>query len=142
MQGQTLPSDSPERPPYAAAMFRHMVVQRLIFALGVVCLVLGAVGMVVPMMPATIFLIGAAWCFARTSPRFEKWLLTNRYLGPSVVRWQQTGAIPLMVKAFSLMSFVGSFGAAWYVGTPVPVLWGLGLFFAGLAAFIVTRPSH
>ncbi len=123
-------------------MFRHLVVQRMIFALGVVCVVLGAIGMVVPMMPATVFLIGAAWCFARTSPRFERWLLTNRYLGPSVVRWQQTGAIPLVVKAFSLMSFVGSFGAVWYVGAPVAVLWGLGLFFVGLAAFIVTRPSE
>ncbi len=123
-------------------MFRQLVMQRLVFGVGVVCLVLGAIGMVVPMMPATIFLIGAAWCFARTSPRFEAWLLANRYLGPSVVRWQQTGAIPLVVKAFSLMSFVGSWTAAWYVGSPIAVLWGLGLFFAGLAAFIVTRPSE
>lgn len=141
VESQTLSPDPTERPPFAAAMFRQLVVQRMIFAVGVVCLVLGAIGMVVPMMPATVFLIGAAWCFARTSPRFEAWLLANRYLGPSVVRWQQTGAIPLVVKAFSLMSFAGSFGAAWYVGTPVPVLWALGVFFAALAAFIVTRPS-
>ncbi|WP_245263399.1 YbaN family protein [Azorhizobium doebereinerae] len=137
-----MPPDLPPRPPYAAAMFRQVVMQRVLFSCGVFFLTLGAIGMVVPMMPGTVFLIGAAWCFARSSPRFEAWLLNHRYLGPTVRRWQETGAIPLVAKAFALMSFIGSWTGAWYFGAPIYVLWGLGLLFAALAVFMVTRPSR
>lgn len=135
-----MPPD-PTSPQPDAPSFRHVVVQRLLFVAGILFLTLGAIGMVVPMMPGTIFLILAAWCFARSSPRFEAWLLNHRYLGPSVRRWQETGAIPLMVKLFALMSFVGSWTGTWYLGAPIYVLWGLGILFAGLAVFMVTRPN-
>ncbi|MEW6124483.1 MAG: YbaN family protein [Pseudomonadota bacterium] len=113
-----------------------------LFVAGFVFLVIGAIGMVVPMLPGTVFLILSAWCFARTSPRFEAWLLNHRYLGPSVRRWQETGAIPLPVKLLALTSFVGTWTGSWYVGAPMPVLVGLGLLFAALAVFMVTRPSR
>lgn len=113
-----------------------------LFAAGCLFLVIGAIGMVVPMLPGTVFLILAAWCFARTSPRFEAWLLNHRWLGPSVRRWQETGAIPPVVKLFALMSFVGTFTGSWYFGAPEAVLIGLGIVFLALAVFIVTRPSR
>jgi uncharacterized membrane protein YbaN (DUF454 family) len=121
---------------------RGMLLHRAIFAAGCVFLTLGAIGMVVPMMPGTVFLILAAWCFARTSPRFEAWLLNHRYLGPSVARWQETGAIPWPVKLLALTSFIGTWSASWYVGAPMVVLIGLGIFFSVLALFMVTRPSR
>lgn len=133
---EPFPEDSPARAFYAA------VRQKALFSAGVVFLSLGAIGMVVPMMPGTVFLILAAWCFTRSSPRFEAWLVNHRYLGPSVRRWQETGAIPLPVKLLALTSFVGSFGGAWYFGAPPLVLWPLGILFIALAVFMVTRPSR
>ncbi len=115
--------------------------RKALFAVGIVFLILGAIGMVVPMLPGTVFLILSAWCFARTSPRFEAWLLNHRYLGPSVRRWQETGAIPLPVKLLALSSFVGTWSGSYYFGAPDFLLIGLGIVFALLAVFIVTRPS-
>lgn len=120
---------------------RAKLYRQVLFAAGVVFLTIGCIGMVVPMMPGTVFLILAAWCFTRSSPRIEAWLLNHRYLGPGVRRWRETGAIPLVAKGFALTSFVGSFGGAWYFGAPDPVLIFLGVLFALLAVFIVTRPN-
>ncbi|MCH4554286.1 YbaN family protein, partial [Aestuariibaculum sp. L182] len=65
------------------------------FALGWVMVALGFIGALLPVMPTTIFLIIAAWCFGRSSPRFEKWLLEHPVFGPTLVQWQRHGAIPL-----------------------------------------------
>lgn len=119
----------------------HILYQKLLFALGVVFLVVGIIGMVVPMLPGTVFLILAAWCFTRSSPRFEAWLLNHRHLGPGVRRWRETGAIPPVAKLFALASFVGTFSGSWYFGAPEPLLIFLGVMFAALAVFIVTRPN-
>lgn len=126
----------------AARWSRAALYRKLLFAVGMVFLVVGAIGMVVPMLPGTVFLILAAWCFARSSPRFEAWLLAHRYLGPGVARWRETGAIPPLVKLFALSSFVGTFTGSWYFGAPTVVLVLLGLLFVPLAAFIATRPNR
>ena len=47
------------------------------FCLGWVMVALGVIGLVMPLMPGAVFLIVAAWCFARSSPRFEAWLLEH-----------------------------------------------------------------
>ena len=130
--------------PRAAELTRRVsgnLYRQLLFSAGVIFLVVGAIGLVVPMMPGTVFLILAAWCFTRSSPRFESWLLTNRYLGPSVVQWRETGAMPLFAKAFALASFVGTLTLSWLLGAPDFVLAGLALLFVALSIFIVSRPN-
>jgi len=126
----------------AARLMREAIYRKLLFAAGLVFLVIGAIGMVVPMLPGTVFLILAAWCFTRSSPRFEAWLLNHRYLGPGVARWRETGAIPPLVKLFALSSFVGTFTGSWYFGAPTAVLAVLGVVFVALAVFIASRPNR
>ncbi len=130
--------------PRAAELTRRLggrLYRQFLFSAGVIFVVVGAIGMVVPMMPGTVFLILAAWCFTRSSPRFEHWLLTNRYLGPSVVQWRETGSIPIFAKAFAVASFVGSLTLSWLLGAPDFVLAGLAVLFVGLSIFIVSRPN-
>ncbi|GGF71948.1 hypothetical protein GCM10007301_34620 [Azorhizobium oxalatiphilum] len=141
MKAFPVPHD-PQSPPDAPPDLRQVVIRHMLFGFGCVFVTLGAIGMVVPMMPGTIFLILAAWCFARSSPRFEAWLLNHRYLGPSVRRWQETGAIPLFAKVFALASFVGSWFGTRYLGAPVYVLWGLAILFVVLSIYMVTRPNE
>lgn len=124
-----------------ARRLREAAWRHVLFAAGLMFTAVGAIGMVVPMLPGTVFLILAAWCFTRSSPRFEAWLLNHRWLGPSVRRWRETGAIPLPVKLLALSSFVGTFSGSWYFGAPLPALIGMGVMFVALAVFIVTRPS-
>ena len=57
----------------------------LLFAAGWIFTALGVVGLILPLMPGTIFLILAAWCFSQSSPRFEAWLLGHPRLGPQVL---------------------------------------------------------
>lgn len=120
-----------------SSMARH-----LYFALGCFMVVLGAIGVVLPLMPTTIFLILAAACFARSSPTWETWLLDHPRFGPSLRGWRDEGAISRPAK---LMACVGmSIGfALFYVGAH-PDTWLL-LSVAGVmlasGIYVVSRPQ-
>jgi uncharacterized membrane protein YbaN (DUF454 family) len=111
------------------------------FVLGLVFLVIGVAGVALPLLPGTIFLILAAACFTRSSPRFEKWLLEHPVLGPPIVKWRETGAISSKVKWIACISMAIS----WLIvlGSEAPWLAKaafLPLFVAG-AIYVVSRPE-
>jgi hypothetical protein len=54
------------------------------FASGWVAVAVGSIGVVVPGLPTTVFFILAAWCFSKSSPRFEQWVLELPTIGPMV----------------------------------------------------------
>lgn len=108
---------------------------------GCVAFAIGVVGVVLPGIPGTLFLILAAWCFTRSSPRFEAWLLEHPRFGPPVRRWRETGAIPQPAKWFACLSL----GASWAIIyatslSPVTIV-GCAVLFLGVAVYIVTRPN-
>jgi len=72
--------------------------QTLLVAAGLVALGLGLIGIVLPGLPTTPFVLLAAACFARASPRLHGWLTTHRYLGPMVRDWEANRSLPLRVK--------------------------------------------
>jgi len=110
-------------------------------AAGWLCTILGIVGLALPVMPGTVFLIAAAWCFSRSSPRFERWLLDHPTLGPQVVRWRRTGAIARRTKCIACGSMVLSFVIVAASDAPPVALWlsGAGLLAAGL--YVASRPE-
>jgi uncharacterized membrane protein YbaN (DUF454 family) len=116
-------------------------VRPILFAAGCVLTVVGIAGLILPLLPGTIFLILAAACFARSSPRFEKWLVTHPQFGPSIVAWRETGAIPLHVKFISIGAMALSFVLTWYSGAPPVALWVAGICLAGSAVYVGTRPT-
>jgi hypothetical protein len=104
------------------------------------CVGLGVVGLVVPMVPGAVFLIAAAWCFSRASPRFEAWLVNHPWLGPPIRNWRDGGIIPTNVKIIAIASLIVSFTVLAFLAAPVFVLAGVGALFVGIAGYIVTRP--
>lgn len=84
-------------------MMRH-----LFFLAGLLAMGVGIIGIVVPLLPTVPFLILAAFCFARGSPRFERWLLEHPHLGPPVIAWRQSGAIPRPGKIAATVGLTGS----------------------------------
>jgi uncharacterized membrane protein YbaN (DUF454 family) len=73
---------------------------------------LGIIGIVLPLMPTVPFMILAAFCFARSSPKFEAWLVNHPQFGPHILRWRQNGAISRKGKyaasiAFSISAIIG-----------------------------------
>jgi hypothetical protein len=83
------------------------------FALGWVCVGLGGIGLLLPVMPSTIFFICAATCFARSSPRFLAWLLALPTIGPLVRDWRAGLGMPKRAKIIAVsMLFVMAGGSA------------------------------
>lgn len=111
----------------------------ILFAAGCLLTVVGIAGLILPLLPGTIFLILATACFARSSPRFEKWLLTHPQFGPGIVAWRETGAIPLHVKFIAIGSMALSFVLTWYSGAPPIALWMTGSLLVGAALYVGTR---
>lgn len=71
---------------------------------GVFFVVLAFVGAFLPLLPTTPFLLVAAACFAKSSPRMHKMLLDNKVFGPMIYHWQQTRSIPKRAKVIALSS--------------------------------------
>ena len=113
----------------------------VMFALGWVCVVLGIIGLVTPVMPGTVFLILAAWLFSRSSPRFEAWLLGHPQLGPSVVAWRENGAVPRWAQFVATGSMAFSFVILIVIGLSVPILGLIAAIFVGVSAYLLTRPT-
>lgn len=110
--------------------------------LGLVFAGLGFVGAFVPLMPTTIFLILAAACFTRSSPRLEAWLLNHPRFGPGLRAWRAEGAVPRRAKVAACLGMAVGYGLFWLAVRPG--LWP-GLAVAAVvtacALFVVSRPS-
>ena len=72
--------------------------------LGFICVLVGIIGIVVPGLPTTVFMIVAAWLFSISNPRFEKWLLGLPKIGPAISNFREGLGMPKKAKLFALSS--------------------------------------
>jgi len=70
----------------------------ILFIAGTIFLVLGLLGIFLPLLPTTPFLLLASACYARSSQRVHCWLLGNRWLGDYIKNYEQGNGIPLKAK--------------------------------------------
>jgi uncharacterized protein len=112
------------------------------FCPGWVMVALGVIGLVMPLMPGVVFLIVAAWCFARSSPRLEAWLLDHPTFGKPLRDWRPAGAIPRSAKAMACAGMAIGFVVFCYTFAPsVPLASGVAAGFLACAAYVVSRPA-
>ena len=112
----------------------------LLFTVGWTFLAVGIAGLFLPLLPGTLFLILAAACFSRSSPRFEAWLLAHPRLGPPVRAWRATGAIPRGAKMIACASLVVSWLIVLASASVLATVASLVVFVA-VAAYLVSRPD-
>lgn len=112
----------------------------LFLAGGLVALVVGFVGIALPLLPTVPFWILAAWCFTRSHPRLEGWLLTHPRAGPSIRAWRERGAIGRRGKLAASAALLLSSGGGLVLLAPPMSLLPLAACL-GAAAFIWTRPD-
>ena len=110
---------------------------------GFLCVGLAALGVFLPLLPTTPFLLVAAACFARSSPRFYRALLGNRVFGPLIRDWREHRAVPLRAKLMAISAIVLVLGSSvlFAVSHPAPRL-GLASFGAGLCIWLWRLPTR
>jgi uncharacterized protein len=79
-------------------MVRSRLKRGLLISVGVLALLLGALGVLLPGLPTTPFVLLAAGCFAKASPALHQWLLDQRQLGPMVRDWETHRSLTWRVK--------------------------------------------
>lgn len=115
----------------------------LLIAAGSIALVLGAIGVFTPLLPTTPFVLLAAACFARASPRLHQRLLANRTFGPMIYEWEKHRSIPFRTKitAIALMSTTLAASIIFFV-EPWWLKAALAALGIGLAVWLYRIPSR
>lgn len=107
---------------------------------GWLSLALGAIGAFLPLLPTVPFVILAAFCFARSSPRLEAWLVNHAMFGPHIVAWREKGAISRKGKVAASVMFAVSIILA-LVFAPWPWVMAPVIAAAVTGTWIWTRPE-
>ena len=122
---------------------RILTVKKILYlSLGHICVLLGIIGIILPLLPGTPFLILAAILYSKGSSKFHFWLVTHKYLGPPINRWNKTGAISKQTKGLAITLIIVNFIC---VVSITSIHWGLktivGTCCLTVIAYIASRPS-
>jgi hypothetical protein len=105
-------------------------------AVGGTSLATGVVGMFVPLLPTTCFLLLAAWCFARSSPALHHWMHHNRWFGTYLRDYRAGRGIPRRIKAGSLAVLWGTIALSLVVAVKV---WWVAALLLGVAVAVTAH---
>lgn len=88
---------------------RQKIKQALLLTIGGLSLASGLLGIFIPLLPTTPFLLLSAYCFSKSSKRLHLWLLGNRWFGPTIEQWEQTRTIDRKTKHRALLTTLCAF---------------------------------
>jgi len=107
---------------------------------GFLALALGAIGIALPLLPTTPFVLVAAFAFAQSSEKLHQWLLDHNVFGPLIDNWQRHGAISRRAKVVSVLSMAVVLAISVAMKAPAVVIVVQLVVLSGSAAFVLTRP--
>ena len=111
-------------------------------SIGGISLVLGVLGVFLPLLPSTCFILLATWAFSKSSPQFHGWLTQRSPFSSSIKNWQQHRTVPKKAKVAATLSLVTSFVITSLFVTNEIVLIALSLGMIALLAYLLTRESE
>lgn len=114
-----------------------MVRKRLLFVLGFVSLILGIVGIILPLLPTTPFLLLSAYCFSRSSEKFHNYILNNKVFGQYIRDYNEKKGITLKNKITAISFLVLSIGFSMYKVDHFHVRIMLAVVFMGVSFHIL-----
>lgn len=80
----------------------NKLIRGILIIAGTFFVIIGIIGIFLPILPTTPFLLLAAWCYARSSIRFYNWLITNKWFGNYIKNYREGKGVPLKVKVLSI----------------------------------------
>jgi uncharacterized protein len=114
----------------------------LYVSLGHFFLLIGLIGVFLPVLPTTPFVLLASWCYSRSSKRFHGWIRDNKLFGTYIREWEQHRSIPVRAKALALTMIGASGVIVWLtVGNGAARVAAL-LTMVIVSIYILTRPSR
>ena len=118
-----------------------MIKKYLWMGIGFLSLGMAYIGVIVPGIPFSIFLVFAAYCFAKSSPRMHAWIYNHKYFGPFLTNWTQKRVFPQKMK-YAMVAVMSSSAAFLYfsTGNIKATLWSAG-FMALVAIWAWRFPS-
>lgn len=120
----------------------RVIATRLAWTLaGTVLLILGILGILLPVMPGTVFLIGASACYVRGSRRLHRWLSEHRLLGPHLQAVAEGRGMPMKARVISILAMFG--GVAFSLTRTDNLAIQIGLVMLALiGTYFICRPHH
>ncbi|NIV18458.1 MAG: DUF454 family protein [Woeseiaceae bacterium] len=109
--------------------------------IGLLSLAVGALGVALPLLPTTPFILVAAFAFARSSNRLHNWLINHDVFGALISNWQRYGAISRRAKAASVMSMAALLAISLALAAPKAVMLAQLVVLGAAALFILSRPA-
>lgn len=114
----------------------------LFLVLGTLCVGLAVLGVILPVLPTTPFLLLAGGCYARGSERAHAWLLSNRLLGPTLRRWHEERTISVRAKTAAVgLMFLMMAVSAWLTRDPWLAA-GMLVTFVAVSSYLLRIPSR
>ncbi len=125
----------------ALMRFKNKAVKVLLLIVGWLSVVLGVIGIFLPVMPTTPFLLLAAACFMRTSPKFYNWLVGHPKLGKYLVYYLEGKGIPLKAKIYTIALMAISMSVTTYIVPVTEIKILLPLVGVLVALYIARQPT-
>lgn len=128
--------------PAARQISGGRLARTLWLAAGLLLVGVGIVGIFVPLLPTTDFMLLALPCFARSSPRLEAWLLNHPRFGPGLRAWRAERAIPRRAKVMACVGMLTGYLLFWAHARPAwPWSVGIAAFILFWMLWIIRRPE-
>ncbi len=102
---------------------------------------MGGLGVALPLLPATPFILLAAFCFARSSPAIHDWLLRHPTFGPVIRDWREHRAISRKSKVAGVVAMALSLGISIVLGVELLLVGVQAIVLSGAASFVLTRKT-
>jgi uncharacterized membrane protein YbaN (DUF454 family) len=130
---------TPPAGPQGARPHASRTVRWVLWSVGTLSLVLGLIGVVLPGLPTTPFILLSAACYARASPRLYHWLTHHRFMGPMVRDWETHRNLTRRTKTVAQVSMVLMVGLSAWGLRDRPVLLAVVLVAAAVGVWVVAR---
>ena len=113
----------------------------ILISLGLLCVGLGFIGVFVPGIPTTIFLIIALWAFTKSSKKLRYWLLNHKRFGPILNNWQEHKVVPRRAKILMVVLMSLAVILFYYSLQSLILTIGLIIILVSVAIYVISLPS-